>query len=161
MFSKARAILDGACYHLMVRGNQKQKVFRQDKDYQQYLRKLRWYKHKYSFRVYGYCLMPNHVHLFGEIEKKENLSKFMQSINRSYTAYFNEAYEKVGHLWQGRFKSRVIVKDQSLINCISYIELNPVRDNMVRFPHNYRWSSYAERNLNGVDENPILNELIV
>jgi len=69
----------------------------------------------------------------------------MQGLSRSYTAYFNQRYKKVGHLWQGRFKSKVIVKDNYLIDCIHYIELNPVRANMVKTASDYVWSSYRER----------------
>lgn len=104
-----------------------------------------------AFRLYGYCLMPNHIHLVEEPEQPRDLAKFMQRINRSSTAYFNGKYKKVGHLWQGRFKSKVTVKDRYLIDCINYIELNPVRAAMVSAPQQYCWSSYKERNL-GVDK---------
>ena len=160
MAATARTVLEGACYHIITRGNRKQKVFVQEKDYEEYMDRLKHYKRKYKFKLYGYCLMPNHVHLISEIEQKD-LAKFMQGINRSYTAYFNETYDKVGHLWQGRFKSKVVVKDEYLINCISYIELNPVRDNMVRIPQKYRWSSYKERNLGIEKKKQILDNLIL
>ena len=113
------------CYHIITRGNQRQRVFIVDIDYLEYLQRVRYYKIKFRFCLYGYCLMPNHVHLVGEIEKSCDLSKFMQGINRSYTAYFNRRYKKTGHLWQGRFKSKVIVKDRYLLGCINYIEANP------------------------------------
>lgn len=143
-----RLIIDGACYHLIIRGNQKQKVFISDDDYYLYLNKLKKYKKRFKFNLYGYCLIPNHIHLIGELNGGNNsLSKFMQGLNRSYTAYFNNTYEKVGHLWQGRFKSKVVTKDKYLIDCINYIELNPVRAGIVKAPHEYKWSSYSERNL--------------
>jgi len=69
----------------------------------------------------------------------------MHWINRGYTAYFNAKYDKVGHLWQGRFKSNPIVKGQYLINAATYIENNPVRAGIVNDPANYKWSSYKER----------------
>jgi len=146
-----RILVEGACYHILIRGNQKQNIFKEDKDFQQYLKKIKKYKKKYRFKVYGFCLMPNHVHLIGEIKQKVNLAKFMHGMNRSYTSYFNEVYEKVGHLWQGRFKSKIIVKDRYLIDCINYVEQNPVRASIVRAPQEYKWSSYKERNL-GVDK---------
>ena len=159
MVIKTRLVLDNGCYHITIRGNQRQKVFLHEKDYKKYLEKLKKYKRKYRFRLYGYCLMPNHVHLIGETDEKENLAKFMQGINRSYTAYFNRTYRKVGHLWQGRFKSKIIAKDGYLINSINYIEVNPVRANIVKTPQEYRWSSYMERNLNIPKENQILDRL--
>ena len=91
--------------------------------------------------------MPNHVHVVGQIKKATNLSKFMQVMNKTYTTYFNGKYKKVGHLWQGRFKSKVILKDRYFINCINYIECNPVRANITLNPDEYEWSSFRERNM--------------
>jgi len=135
----------------MARGNQKQKIFVKEVDFNEYLKRIKHYKRKYKFRLYGFCLMPNHVHLVGEIEYKEDLAKFMQGISRSYTSYFNKVYAKVGHLWQGRFNSRVIVRDQYAVDCMNYVELNPVRAKIVKMPSEYRWSSYGERVL-GLNE---------
>ena len=69
----------------------------------------------------------------------------MQSLNQSYTIWFNKKYDKNGHLWQGRFKSMVVTKNEYLLDCINYIELNPVRANLVQNPSEYIWSSYASR----------------
>ena len=142
-----RTNIDNACYHIYARGNQKQAVFINSDDYFKYLALLHKYKRRYSFKVYGYCLMPNHIHLLGQVEKAASLSKLIQATNRTYTGYFNYTYKKVGHLWQGRFKSKVIVKDQYFINCINYIECNPVRAGIVSRPDEYSWSSYNERNM--------------
>jgi len=103
--------------------------------------------------------MPNHVHLLGEIHKKENLAKFMHGVNRSYTGYFNEKYQAVGHLWQGRFKSKLIIKDAYLLDCLTYIELNPIRATIVERPSEYKWSSYKERNLGIEKDNCFLDDL--
>ncbi|MFA6141885.1 MAG: transposase [Candidatus Omnitrophota bacterium] len=145
MPSGPRVIIENALYHIMVRGNQKQKVFDDEHDFGKYLKLIKRYKKKWGFRLYGFCLMPNHIHLIGEALHGENLAKFMQGLNRSYTAYFNKKYGKVGHLWQGRFNSKVILKDKYVIDCINYIELNPLRANMVGSPCEYKWSSYKER----------------
>lgn len=142
-----RIYVDESPYHIMVRGNRKQKVFICNDDYVFYLKILKKYKKKFSFKLYGYCLMPNHVHLIGEIKKAKNISKLMQIVNRLYTGYFNEKYKKVGHLWQGRFKSKVIAKDKYLLNCTCYIEQNPIRANLAQSPMGYTYSSYNERNM--------------
>lgn len=141
-----RLLLKNACYHIITKGNQSQQVFQDEQDYKVYLARLKKYKSRYGFLLYGFCLMPNHVHIIGEPKIMKNLSKFMHGLNRSYTAYFNRKYNKTGHLWQGRFKSKVVVKDDYLIDCLHYIELNPVRANMVRSVFDYLWSSYKERN---------------
>ena len=142
-----RLIIENACYHIMTRGNRKQRIFMDENDYYAYLARLRKYKLECKFLLYGFCLMPNHVHLFGEPKTKDGLAKFMLRLNRSYTAYFNTKYDKVGHLWQGRFKSKVIIKDDYLIKCLQYIELNPVRMNISESIDEYKWSSYKERAL--------------
>lgn len=142
-----RTLLEGACYHIIARGNQKQQIFRDQQDFEIYLLRLRKYKRRYDFKLYSYCLMPNHVHLLGEIFRPKDLAKFMHCLTRSYTAHFNKKYEKVGHLWQGRFISKIVTKDRYLLDCINYIELNPIRANIAKSPAEYVWSSYKERAL--------------
>ena len=147
-----RILLKNACYHLIVRGNQKQKVFSSKEDCIVYLSLLKKFKHKYSFRLYAYCLMPNHVHLLGEIDNLGFLSCFMHDLNRTYTLYFNKKYNKVGHLWQGRFRSKIIAKDKYLLDCITYIEYNPLRANIVKTLQEYPWNSYLARALGKDDK---------
>lgn len=142
---KPRLIMDNACYHLMVRGNQKQSTFLENDDFNEYLKLLRRYKRKYCFKLYGYCLMPNHVHLIVGLEKSSILSKIMQGLNLTYANWFNKKYAKVGHLWQGRYKSMVINKDKYLLNCIEYVEFNPIRANMYKSPFDHPWNSWRER----------------
>ncbi|MDD5465557.1 MAG: transposase [Candidatus Omnitrophica bacterium] len=145
--AKTRIFIENACYHIYARGNQKQIVFIEKRDFEFYLGQLKRYKRKYSFHLYGYCLMPNHIHLMGQAVAPEKLSNFMQCLQRSYTAYYNKKYNKVGHLWQGKFKAKLIAKDQYALDCISYIETNPVRAKLVNSPKDYIFCSYAERNL--------------
>jgi len=142
-----RLYIDNGCFHIISRGNQKQQLFNKPIDYLKYLLLLKKYKKKYLFKVYGYCLMPNHVHIVGQIEKATNLSKLIQVVHKIYTTYFNNTYDKVGHLWQGRFKNKLMVKDLYFINCINYIECNPARAKIVSSPEEYIWSSYKERNM--------------
>ncbi len=138
----ARITIEKACYHIITRGNQKQTVFKDPSDYQKYLLLLTRYKNKYKFMLYCFCLMPNHVHLIIEVDKAEQLNRIMRGLNLSYTLYFNFKYEKVGHLWQDRFKSKIIEKDAYLLECIRYIEGNPVRASLVSSIHDYLWSSH-------------------
>ena len=154
-----RILLDNACYHIITRANQKQRIFRNECDFKEYLERLYKYKTRHGFKLYGFCLMPNHVHMLGEVEEKENLSGFMHDLSRSYTAYFNKKYQNVGYLWQGRFKSKIIIKDRYFVNCINYIELNPVRADIVKTPMEYRWSSYMERNFGMDKKYSILNQI--
>lgn len=156
----ARILLENVCYHVIARGNQKQQVFIEEADYEKYLRLLRKYKMRYRFKLYGYCLMNNHIHLIIDPAKPCQIAKIMQGLNLSYSIWFNTKYDKIGHLWQDRFKSIIIQKDEYLITCINYIETNPVRGNIVTEPLKYPWSSYKSRFLdikNNLLDTPIFS----
>lgn len=152
-----RIILDNVCYHVINRGNQKQSIFLQDADFTKNLQLLKHYKRKLSLRLFGYCLMPNHVHLIVHLKEPEKLGYFMQALTQVYTVWFNKKYKKSGHLWQGRFKSMVVQEDEYLLQCVYYIETNPVRANIIGSPVDYPWSSYRDRvlgNKNGLLDLP-------
>ena len=161
MRERKRLLIEGGCYHIITRGNQKQRVFFEDQDYETYLKILKKYKRKYGVFLYGFCLMPNHIHLIGEPKIPAHLIKFMQSLSRSYTEYFNKKYNKVGHLWQNRYISKVIIKDAYLLNRIQYIESNPLRANLVKSAEEYPWSSFKERSVSLNIKNRMLDELYI
>ena len=154
-----RFLLPCACYHIITRGNQQQPIFHDDTDYEIYLAGMKRYKKRYSFQLYAFCLMPNHVHLVGQPKETENLTKFMHGLSLSYAFYFNKRYKKVGHLWQERYISKIIAKDGYLVDCIQYIEHNPVRANIVKAAPEYNWSSYKERFSNENGKKGLLDEL--
>ncbi len=139
---EARLLLPNVCYHVVSRGIRQKEVFATDADYETYLAILLKYKRKYDVKLYAWCLMPNHVHLLIECGF---LPKVMHDINMKYAQYFLSKYSMVGHLWQNRYKSFVIQKDQYMINCITYIEMNPVRAGLVTRPEDYLWSNYRTR----------------
>lgn len=140
MARKPRIQYEGAFYHLIVRGNQRQDIFLDDNDRLTYLEKLKIYKQCCSFELYAYVLMDNHVHLLMETPKAP-VSRIMQMLNFTYTQYFNKKYGKVGHLFQGRYKSYLCDKDAYLLALIRYIHMNPVRAGIVKNIDAYRWSS--------------------
>lgn len=150
----ARLLLENACYHVITRGNEQKTVFIDNRDFAAYRKILSRYKERYRSMLYGWCLMGNHVHM---VVESQNLIKFMHGISLSYAKYFRYKYGGVGHLWQDRYKSHVIQKDGYLINCLSYIEYNPVRANIVLRPEDYLWSSYRARTLGKRDD--LLDEL--
>ncbi len=145
MSRQARLTFDNSTYHIMARGNQKQRIFTEESDFLKYLELLKHYKKEYNFRLYGYCLMPNHVHLILGVKNGSDLSKIMQGLNQTYTIWFNEKYKKVGHLWQGRYKSMVIRKNEYLLDCIEYVEFNPIRAGITTSPFEYLWTSWQAR----------------
>jgi len=154
-----RVFMSYACYHVITRGNQKQIIFKDTDDFCNYLKMLKKALRENNILIYSYCLMPNHTHLLIEPKCLSDMSNCMHWLNRGYTAYFNAKYEKVGHLWQGRFKSKPIIKGRYLINCANYIEENPVRAGIVSDPSDYRWSSYRERCL--LYDKTLLDDIII
>ena len=141
MARKPRIEFEGALYHVITRGNQRQKIFKAVDDYERYLKILVDYKARYGFVLYAYVLMGNHVHLLLET-KEVPLSKILQGINQSYTMYFNRKYATVGHLFQGRYKAMLCDKDSYLFSLVKYIHMNPVRAGRARCPEAYLWSSH-------------------
>ena len=113
-----RIWIENGYYHLYNRGNHKENIFQKDADYRFYLQKLKKYKKKSHVNIFAYCLMPNHIHILCQSADPKNISKMMHCLQLSYTAYFNEHYEKVGHLWQGRFKSKLITNEKYFSDCI-------------------------------------------
>jgi putative transposase len=139
----ARVAPNEYVYHILTRGNNRQAVFKDNQDYKKYIEILQRYKEKYKFKLYHYVLMMNHVHLVLETtEKGGKLSEIMKGINLSYAQYFKNRYRHIGHFWQDRYKSIIISKDDYLLACGSYVELNPVRAKIVEDPREYNWSSY-------------------
>ena len=139
----ARIAPDGHVYHILTRGNNRQDVFKDENDYKRYLEILQRYKERYKFSLYHYALMKNHIHLVLETtERGGKLSDIMKGINLSYAQYYKNKHRHIGHFWQDRYKSIIISKDDYLLACGSYVELNPVRARIVEEPKDYRWSSY-------------------
>lgn len=138
---KPRIEFEGAFYHVITRGNQRQKIFMDSVDYEKYLRTLAIYKNRYSYRLYGHVLMSNHIHLL--IETGETpLSKILQGINQSYTLYFNRRYNTIGHLFQGRYKAILCDRDNYLLALLKYVHRNPLRARISEILETYRWSSH-------------------
>jgi REP element-mobilizing transposase RayT len=141
MARRPRVEFTGVFYHVICRGNQRQKIFRNDRDRKRYLELLAKLKQAYGFRVHAYVLMENHVHLLLEAGKVP-LSRVMQRFGSGYTQYFNWRHKLVGHLFQGRYKAILCDKDSYLLELSRYLHLNPVRAKVVRDPADYVWSSY-------------------
>ena len=151
-------------YHILTRGNNREDIFKDDEDCEKYIDLLGRYKKKYEFMLYHYVLMTNHVHLVLEpLERGGNLAEIMKGINFSYARYYKRRYSHIGHFWQDRYKSIVVSKDDYLLACGSYVELNPVRARIVEDPKHYRWSSYNAYAYGKVDpitdKHPIYNNL--
>ncbi len=141
MARKPRVEFDGALYHVIARGNQRQRIFQDDRDRGAYLERIEHYRQRYGFRLYAYVLMSNHVHLLLET-KKVGLSRIMQGIQASYTQSYNRRHRKAGHLFQGRYKAILCDRNAYLLELVRYIHLNPARLRDPHDPWRYRWSSH-------------------
>lgn len=132
----------GIPQHIIQRGNNRQVCFAADEDYAAYAHWLHESARKYRVAIHAWVFMTNHVHLLATPSELGGVSLMMQRVGRHYVRYFNHVYRRSGTLWEGRFKSCVVAADDYLLICQRYIELNPVRANMVGHPSDYRWSSY-------------------
>lgn len=141
MARKPRVEFEGAFYHVIVCGNQRQRIFRDDRDRLRYLERLEHYRQRYGFAIYAYVLMATHVHLLLETGKSP-LSKILQGIQFTYTQYYNRRYRTVGHLFQGRYKAILCDRDAYLLELVRYIHLNPARLKNPEGLAAYQWSSH-------------------
>ena len=139
----ARLNLPGIPQHITQRGNNRQACFFANADYDLYLALLAEACRKHQCAVHAYVLMTNHVHLLITPQTAEGVSLVMRDLGRDYVRQVNKAYRRSGTMWEGRFKSSLVDKEAYCLACYRYIELNPVRANMVPQPAGYGWSSFS------------------
>ncbi|MDD2402348.1 MAG: transposase [Clostridia bacterium] len=140
MARKTRIHYEGALYHVICRGNNKEYVFKEDKNKEKYLQLIRKYKEKYSFKVYAYCIMGNHVHMLIEVGNIP-LNKIMQGVQQAYTYYYNKRNNRSGHVFEQRYKAILCDKEEYLLALIRYIHQNPVRAG-IKEGLNYQYCSH-------------------
>jgi len=136
-----RLEFEGAVYHVTSRGNARSDIYLSDDDREMFLAVLAHVVDRFGWICHAYCLMSNHFHLMIETPRS-NLSRGMGQLNGMYTQRFNRTHARVGHLFQGRFKSIVVDKDAYLLELSRYIVRNPVAAGMVKDVGDWPWSSY-------------------
>lgn len=139
----SRLVVPDQPHHIIQRGNDRQVIFHDADDCLAFLAWLREASRQFKVAIHAYVLMGNHLHLLASPTDAQGLARMMQWIGRYYVPYFNRKYDRIGTLWQGRFKTSVIESEQYFMLCSRYIEMNPVRAGLVSHPGEYRWSSYA------------------
>jgi putative transposase len=139
---RPRLSLPNVPLHIIQRGNNRQACFYADEDYKFYIGWLTEYAAKLGCQVHAYVLMTNHVHLLISAPSAEAPGALMKAQGQRYVQYVNRTYRRSGTLWEGRFRSCLTQDETYLLACQRYIELNPVRAEMVAHPSDYRWSSY-------------------
>ncbi len=138
----ARKISCSGFYHVMIRGVNKEIIFKDDRDRMNFLHLLKYYKTKLNCIIHAYCLMDNHVHILIE-DNDCKLGELMRNITCVYAGEFNKKYKRVGHLFQERFKSQNIEDEFYLLRLIRYIHRNPEKAGICN-TEDYKWSSYKE-----------------
>ncbi len=140
MVRQARQRCESGVYHIVLRGINRGDIFFDDDDNLRFLETLEQKKRNHEFELYGYCLMSNHVHLLIR-EKMDTVSRTMSRIGTSYAKWYNQKYERSGHVFQGRYGSECVEDDKYLLTVIRYIHNNPLKAGIVLEPEAYRWSS--------------------
>lgn len=137
-----RYVIPGQPQHIIQRGNNKQVIFACAADYQFFRDALIDAAVKHKLKVHAYVWMTNHIHLLATPGAEDSISKVFQSVGRRYVQYFNWKYKRSGTLWEGRYRATVVDSERYLLTVMRYVELNPVRADIVAHPRDYPWSSY-------------------
>jgi putative transposase len=130
-------------YHVYNRGNNYQAIFFERENYLHFLRLIRQYLVSQKIVILAYCLMPNHYHFLVKCDR-ENLSKAMKLVSLAYTKGINKRFNRVGALFQGKFKAALVDSDEYLVHLVRYIHLNPVKAGLVQNAQEWEFSSYCE-----------------
>ena len=139
---KPRVYAPGITSHIVQRGHNRSACFFYEDDFKIYINALASALIQYDVKLHAFVLMTNHVHLLMTPATTEGISRVMQSVGRTYVSTINRLYQRTGTLWEGRHKACLIDSESYFMACQCYIELNPVRANMVEHPSEYTWSSY-------------------
>jgi len=130
-------------HHVILRGNNRQAIFRDTADHQRMLELLQSHAQTQEVDIHAYVLMSNHLHLLATPRQDKALPLMMQAVGRSYVRQFNQRHGRTGTLWEGRYRSTLIQTERYFLACMVYIDLNPVRAGLVTQAVDYPWSSHA------------------
>jgi len=138
---RLRIHVPGGFYHVTLRGNHQQDIFRSDGDRQLLNAIVARAIEAYSARIHAYCWMSNHLHFLMQVGEQP-LGNVMRQIASGYARAFQQKLPTTGHLFERRHHASLVDVDSYLLELLRYIHLNPVRANLVSRPAEYRWSSH-------------------
>lgn len=153
MPARAVVFVPDGCYHVYNRGSEKRSIFQSERDYKKFLYRVKENTQKFSINILCYCLMPNHFHFLLQQTSAASVASFMNALQLGHAKFFNTKYERVGPLYQGRFKAKLVSSDEYLLQLSAYIHRNPGHvdsgnpsdsRNHVEFLRSYPYSSYRE-----------------
>ena len=137
----------GFVYHVINRGNGRATIFHKAQDYQAFLSMLALAKARHPVKMLAFSLMPNHFHFVIEASHHQSLSRFMQWLLTSHVRRYHKHYGSSGHVWQGRFKSFPVQRDEHLLVVLRYVLQNPVRSGLAASVDDWPWSSWCRNEL--------------
>ena len=143
MGRRPRVHFFGACYHVIVRGNNRQRLFTTDTDRTGFLALVAEGVERFGHQVHAYCLMTNHVHLAVQVGAV-SLSKIVHNLSFRFARRMHRRLGRTGHFFERRYRARLIETDRSLLQVVRYIHRNPVEADLVDAPGSYRWSSHRD-----------------
>ena len=148
MARKARNYLNAPFYHVIIQGNNKEFIFKEERFKKRYIKILKKCIQDTNVKIIAYCLMGNHAHFLMKTPNIDEISKIMHNINTQYAKYYNYINERVGYVFRDRFLSEPVLNQKYLIQCIKYIHLNPVKAGITKNVDEYKYSSYNYYKLN-------------
>ena len=137
----------GYAYHVINRGNGRATVFHKSQDYEAFVSVMALAKSRHPVKIFAFSLMPNHFHFVLEALHQRSLSQFMQWLLTSHVRRYHKHYGSSGHVWQGRFKSFPVQRDEHLLTALRYVLQNPVRSGLAASVNDWPWSSWRRREL--------------
>ena len=146
----------GYAYHVINRGNGRATVFHKPQDYEAFLTVLAEARDRHRIKLFAFCLMPNHFHFVVEPQHPTAMSQFMQWLLTTHVRRYHQHYGSSGHVWQGRFKSFPVQRDEHLIIVLRYVLQNPVRAGLSSTAVEWLWSSLQRRQL--IDASPMTED---
>jgi len=146
-----RTELVGGVFHVTMRGNARATIFHDDHDYDVFLRMLRETAETFEWILHSWCVLPNHFHLLVETPRA-NLGRGMMVLNGSYARRYNAKFDRVGHVFQTPYRSKLVETDEHFMEAVRYIANNPVRAKLCERAADWRWGSY--RSIVGLDPKP-------
>ncbi len=155
-----RVDIAGEIYHVINRANARLQIFNNDEDYKLFEKVLEEAKERIDIKIYSYCIMPNHWHFVLSPKADGDLSKFMAWLTMTHTQRWHVAHKSIGtgHLYQGRYKSFIVQKNEYFLQVCRYVERNSVRAKLAQKAENWKWGSCWRREKGSSEQKKILNE---
>ncbi len=143
MARQPRLTLAGEPHHVVLRGNDRQAIVRDDADREHLMQAIFQHARNQRVAVHAWVIVDNHFHLLVTPDTEDGVPRLMQALGRSHVRHFNDRHQRTGTLWEGRYRSTLVQPDRHLLDCMVYLDLHPVRLGLATEPGAYPWSSHG------------------